>query len=195
MMFKEYKLLPTHTENKPVLPYFHPDTMDVISLETPALDVLADFHTKRPRIIHKDARADDALAQMQKEQVRALLVINDEDQVVGLINAARVQGIYRTQIARQHDIHTKDVTVNMLMAASDILPLLDYNAVKDACVGHIARLLHEKKIDHILVYETNAKHKLVIRGIFSASFISRRLGMPIGRDLSSGSLAEMNKII
>ena len=194
-MFKDYKLLNTASTSSQSIPYHHPDTVEVITLETPALDVLADFHTKRPRHIHKDALANDALELMKKEQVRALLVIDDHDQVVGLINAARVHGAYKTQVAQQHGIKTKDITIANLMAPLKELPLLEYNTVKDALVGHIARLLHEGNFDHILVYDHDSNHKRVIRGIFSASFIARRLGKHIGRDLGLSTLAEMNRVI
>lgn len=194
-MFKNYKLLEANKHQQPTIAYYHPDTVDVISLETPALEVLADFHTKRPRVIEKNVLADKALIYMQQEKVHALLVINDNDQVIGLINAARVQGLYKTQIAQQQGIHSKAVNVGMLMAKINTLPMLEYSVIKSALVGHVAHFLHENNIDHLLVYALNKNKTPVIRGIFSAGFISRRLDMAIGRDLGSSSLAEMNKII
>ena len=194
-MLKNYKLLETNTHEKIAIAYYHPDTVDVISLETPALEVLTDFHTTRPRIIEKNVLADQALSQMQQHKVHALLVVDENDQVIGLINAARVQGVYKTQVAQQQGIRSKDVTVEMLMTKIDTLKTLQYNAVKNALVGHIARLLHESNTDHMLVYSLNKNKVPVIRGIFSAGFISRRLSMAIGSDLGSSSLAEMNKII
>ena len=89
-MLKNYKLLETNTHEKTAIAYYHPDTVDVISLETPALEVLTDFHTTRPLIIEKNVLADQALSQMQQHKVHALLVVDENDQVIGLINAARV---------------------------------------------------------------------------------------------------------
>lgn len=194
-MFTEYKALETTRITPKSIDYYHPDTLEVITLETPALDVLADFYTKRPRVIHKSALASEAIEEMQKEKIKALLVIDDEDHVIGLLNAARVHGNYNTQIAQQHGITTKEVTSAMLMAPINTLPLLEYHRVKDAQVGHIARLLHESNLDHILVIECDAKRNPIIRGIFSASFIGRHLGKNIGVDLGLNTLAEINKII
>ena len=104
-------------------------------------------------------------------------------------------GLYKTQIAQQQGIHSKEVSVEMLMAKIDTLIMLEYSVIKNALVGHIARLLHENNIDHILVYALRKNKTPVIRGLFSAAFISRRLGISIDRDFGSSSLAEMNKII
>ncbi|MFZ9036177.1 MAG: CBS domain-containing protein [Francisellaceae bacterium] len=196
MAFKDYKLLET-SDNVDLqhLEYFHPDTLDVIILETPALDVFADFHTKQPRIIHQLALANSALEHMKTEKVRALLVVDDNDQVIGLINSNDVQGMKRTQIAQKHDVNAKDVTVEMLMTPASKLTMIDYSLLKNAVVGHIARLLNEKNLDYILVFEVDPKGKKIIRGILSASFISRKLGMQIGRDLALNTLAEINRII
>lgn len=196
MAYKEYKLLETTTHTKEQsVPYYHPETMDVISLETPALHVFTDFHTVKPYVIHVKTLADDALQMMQKVEVHALLVTNNDDEVVGLINTRRLQGVYRTQVAQSEDIHHKEVTVGMLMAKIGSLPMLDYAVLKDTLVGHIARLMHDQHIDHLLIQEQDKSGKDIIRGIISASFIAKRLGAQIGHDLASRNLAELNKII
>ncbi|WP_162896592.1 CBS domain-containing protein [Cysteiniphilum halobium] len=196
MAYKEYKLLETTTHNRQIsIPYYHPETVDVISLETPALHVFTDFHTAKPYVIHVKALADDALQMMKKVEVHALLVINNDDEVVGLINTCRLQGIYRTQVAQSEDIHHKEVTVGMLMVKIGDLPMLDYAVLKDMLVGHIARLMHDKHIDHLIIQEQNKSGKDIIRGIISAGFIAKRLGTKIGHDLASRNLAELNKMI
>ena len=196
MLFKDYKLLDTITHHEQrSMPYYHPETVDVISLETPALHVFTDFHTAKPYTIHMKTLADDALQVMQKVDVHALLVVNNNDDIAGLINTKQLQGIYRTQIAQQEDIHQKEVTVGILMNKISHLPVVDYDVLKDACVGHLARLMHDKQIDHLLAQESSKCGKYIIRGIISAGFIAKRLGVQIGHDLGSRNLAELNKII
>ena len=196
MSFKDYKLLEVESyQHLKEINYFHPQTIDVISLETPALNVLSDFHTKQPQVIYKNALADDAFEKMQRQNVHSLMVTDDQDRVIGLVNAVQLQGLHKTQIAQKMDIPPKDVTAGMLLERIETLTFLNYNVVKDALVGHIARILNETNHDHLLVTDTDKNNIPTIRGIFSASFIAKRLGAEIGRDLSSSSIAEMNRII
>ncbi|WP_157966620.1 CBS domain-containing protein [Fastidiosibacter lacustris] len=196
MPFKDYKLLETitHTVQKSI-PYYHPESMDVISLETRALDVFSDFHIVKPYTIHVKALIDDALQKMQKVEVHSLLVVNNDDQIIGLINAKRLHGVYRTQVAQREGVHFKEMTSGMLMTKINALPVLEYDVLKDARVGHLARLMHDQQIDHLLIQEYDKHGNAVIRGIISASFIAKRLGASIGHDFGSRSLAELNKII
>ncbi len=196
MPFKEYKLLETITHRTQTsIPYYHPETIDVISLETPALHVFTDFHTSKPYIVHLKALANDALQLMKKVEVRSLLVVNNDDEVAGLISAKRLQGIHRTQVAQKEGVHPKEVTSGMLMTKINDLPVIDYVVLKDTLVGHLARLMHDKYIDHLLVQEHDKQGQVMIRGIISASFIAKRLGAQIGHDLGSRNLAELNKIM
>lgn len=194
-MFNEYKLLDAKVyEQDKSIEYFHPDSLDVISLNTKALDVFADFHTRSPRVINKDALASEALQKMIDQKVRALLVVNDQDQVIGLVGAAQLQGMILMQTAQQQGVTAKEVTVSMMMKPLNKLQMLDYKLLDNALVGHIARFLNENNLNHVLVYERDEQENMVIRGIFSASFIGRRLGMQIGHALSESSIADISRI-
>lgn len=194
-MFNEYKLLESKTcDQEKNIEYFHPDSLDVITLDTSALDVFADFHTRSPSVINKDALASEALQKMINDKVRALLVVNDQDQVIGLVGAAHLQGMILMQTAQQQGVTAKEVTVSMMMKPLNKLKMLDYKILDNARVGHIARFLNENNLNHVLVYERNEQDRIVIRGIFSSTFIGRRLGAQIGHALSESSVADINRI-
>ncbi len=192
-MFDDYKLLNTQPPEQSTWEYYHPDTLEVISLETSALEVMADFHTKTPVTVFKKTNADEALKIMIHEKVRALLVINDHDHVLGIVNSQQIQGTKRTQVAQQEDIKPVDVTVDLLMTPISHMPMLNFNTLSNALVGHIARIFYDQKVTHVLVYETNADETICIRGIFSASFIGRKLGMEIRPNLYAESISDIQK--
>ncbi|MCF6765703.1 CBS domain-containing protein [Thiotrichales bacterium 19S3-7] len=195
-MFKEFaKLelhtLPSHTE------YFHPENFtDVVTTDSPALQVFTDFHIRPPVTIDKRELVSKALEKMKSSQVKALLVIDDsDDKVVGLIHSAQILGMKKVQAAQDHGINQTEVAVWMLMKPMDSLQVLNYRDLSNARVGHIARILHEKNLQHLLVYEVCRNGEDMLRGIFSATRISRQLGIEIGGDHASETIAEISKRI
>lgn len=193
--FQDYALLSTYQLSKETT-YAYPERKrKVVSLDTPAYEVLTDFKKNQPEKISKTKLAKEALTQMQSKGVKSLLVTDDEGKVLGGISSQYVQSLKLTQAAQTYDVKPNEVTVEMIMKPVYELAMLKYEELKNVRVGHIARLLYEKNLQHVHVFQENEDRSNVLRGVFSASRISDQLGMAIGRKNTSESIAEMNKII
>lgn len=177
---------------------YHPERQNaLVHHDAPALEVFTDFKSKAPVIITPDKLTSSALEKMKQANVKSLLVINDQEQVIGFISARLIQGAYLGHIANLHSVPLKEVTVEMAMLPYEKVLSLPFNTLSNVCVGHIVRLMHELGTDYILVTEPHPEdpEQNMIRGLFSASRISLQLGQPVTGDLSSHSLADINRRI
>ncbi|MCF6768154.1 CBS domain-containing protein [Thiotrichales bacterium 19S11-10] len=194
-MFKEFAKLELHTLPNHIN-YFHPQRFtDIVTTDSPALQTFTDFHVRPPVTTVSSAFAHQALEKMKTSEIRCLLVIDNNDKVIGFINSAQILGIQLTQVAQANDINQTEVTVSMLMTPISALRILNYRDLSNARVGHIARILHEHSLSHLLVYEVDHLEEVILRGMFSTTQISRQLGIDIGNNLASETIAEMSKRI
>ncbi len=192
-----YALLETGKLNENTC-YYHPENQpEVVNLDSPAIDILTDFKSRPPACVSPNKTIHQALEQMKADGVKSLLVVDeDNNTIIGLISARGIQGARPGIIAQRNGMNLSEVTVGLAMIPYEQIDTINLEYLSNARVGHIVRLLHEKGINYLLVVE-NLKFNSgeVVRGIFSASRIGRQLGEFVGSDLSSHSLADMNKRI
>lgn len=193
-MFQSYTRLATHTLQKHSA-FYHPESgLDVVNTDTPALKVFTDFMSKSPATIGPDANLDQALQEMIANKVKSLLVVDEHEDIVGLISSKQIHSSKIPALAHHHNTTVKELPVKLVMTDVDHLETLNFKELSNVRVGHIARLMHELGVHHLLVIEKpdNTAQQLV-RGIFSASRISRQLGAPVVGDLSSHSIADFTR--
>ncbi len=192
-MFNQYAILPTHClEEKSS--YYHPENIsDIVHLDSSALLVFTDFHIRPPEKTSRHILASAALEKMKFANIKGLIVIDDNDHIQGVVSSIDILGVKKTTAAQNNSVSPAEVTVGMLMTKTSKLVVFDFKDLSNARVGHIARLLHENSLQHLLVFEENAGKEQILRGIFSSSRLSRQLDMEIGRDMGSHSVAEMSQ--
>jgi CBS-domain-containing membrane protein len=192
-MNNQYALLETG-KLKPNTTYIHPEKFpEVVHLDSPAVDVMTDFKKRPPQTASPDDLIQQALEVMKLSKVRSLLVVDSEDQIIGLISARDIQGIKCAMTAREYDVKVPEVTVAMMMIPFDNIPTLNMKDLSNARVGHIKRLIHDLGVNYILVVEDMQDKQQMVRGLFSISRISRQLGENLSGDLSSHSIADISK--
>ncbi|MDF2940920.1 MAG: hypothetical protein K0R66_1562 [Gammaproteobacteria bacterium] len=180
--------LKTHTS------YIHSERFpEVVHLDSPAIDVMTDFKSRSPQTTKPVTPIQEALEVMKLTKVRSLLVVDEEDNIIGLLSARDIQGIKAAMVARDNDITLPEVTAAMMMLPFDKIPTLNVKDLSNARVGHIRRLIHDLGVNYIVVVEDIEDGKEMVRGIFSISRVSRQLGENLSGDLSSHSIADMNK--
>ena len=165
---------------------------EVVHLDSPAIDILTDFKSRAPRLAKHDTLIKDAIEMMKDGNVKSLLIIDNNENIVGQVAIRDLEGVKKAQAAQEHDIKPTEVTVGMLMTPFNKLPTLHYKYISGNRVGHIARLFHDLGVFYIIVVDDSPEGEIV-RGIFSISRLSRMLGYPVTGDLTSHSIAEMNK--
>ncbi|MFG1496594.1 CBS domain-containing protein [Saccharospirillum sp. HFRX-1] len=155
-----------------------PEQGEVLSQNSPAVDFFTDFETVQPRVIEVATSALDARKVMMTTHVRLLLVVNHRNHFVGVITADDL--IERKIVQRVSEGYRRDeIDVTDLMTPKKQLAALDIAQVKRATIGNVIQVLKNVHQQHCLVIDSEHGR---IRGIFSASEISRKLKLYIDTD-------------
>ena len=146
-----------------------------------ALRALTDFSDDWPITADVDRSIDDALADMIRFGVRALLVTQScyesrRPEIAGLITSYDIQGERPLQFLQaSNQRRHSDICVGHIMTPWDELPLLDYESLRSLSVAGVHELLLGAGLTHLLVVEMNGNGPALVRGLLSRSELERRL--------------------
>lgn len=149
-----------------------------VALDDPAVRVMTDLKVVMAVTINPEKTVDAARQRMIKYGVRLLLVIDDQETVLGLVTATDILGEKPLQFIQKAGGRREDVLVRNIMTPQEKLEVLCMKDVVSAKVGHVVVTLKKSGRQHALVVDTEGQAQRV-RGIFSASQISRDLGTEI----------------
>jgi CBS domain-containing protein len=142
----------------------------------PAIHAMTDFSREYPVTIDEERQIDDALDDMIRFGVRALLVVREQS-IVGLITSYDIQGerplqfLQSSTYRRHHEIR-----VGHIMTPWDKLLALDWGTVQSARAGDLLHLLDEAEMTHLLVIEHGKKSTPpIVRGLVSRARLARQL--------------------
>ena len=166
----------------------HPERPpELVHLGDPAMLVFTDFSRVSPATIGADSTIETALSQMKRLNVRLLIVVDPQRHMIGLINAYHIMGSAPVRLETVDQLDHGQVTVKMLMQPASQIRALEIQHLRDARVGHIVATLKDLEQLYLLVVDDR-----VIRGLFSASQISKQLGRDIiDLEEPAHSLAEL----
>lgn len=157
-----------------------PSALAPVHLESPATAVMTDLRSVSAIIVDRNASIDDANRVMTARGVRALFVVDDTRQVLGIITSTDVLGEKPIRFAHARGVRHGDILVRDIMTPSDQWEILELDAVVRARVGDVIATLRLAGRQHALVVETNRESGAdkTITGIFSLTQIARQLGIP-----------------
>ena len=170
-------LVPMRRFGDPVLP--RRSILDGQRLEPgdPAIYAITDFKRDYPMTVEAERQIDDALTDMIRLGVRALLVAKDQ-RLVGLVTSYDIQGerpmqfLQSSNYSRHQDIRVMDV-----MTPWDELVALDWESVESARAGELLAVFEQRNLTHLLVIEVDRKTSHgVVRALASRSRLMRQLG-------------------
>lgn len=190
-MTQKYSALP-HSSLGPHVrhcrPPHHPEAK--VSPDAPALEVMTDLERVRAVSIPAHAGIDAANQHMMVNGVRLLLVLDDDEYIIGLLTASDVMGERPIQHLQRFGGTFTDIRVADIMTPWERLEVLEYEDVARARVGDIVETLTTAARQHALVVERRAGGDAV-RGIFSATQIGRQLGIGIVPACKAQTFAEL----
>ncbi|MDA8095256.1 MAG: CBS domain-containing protein [Betaproteobacteria bacterium] len=159
----------------------HPDHAfrDLVTLNDPALVVMTDLRRMMPVTIEPDSSLEGAARRMKQRGVRLLLVLDEQERVIGLITSTDLEGEKPMRHIHQHGGTRQDILVRDIMTPQQMLDTLCMDDVVNAKVGQVVATLQRVRRQHALVVERNGEGEQVVRGIFSASQIARQLAAEI----------------
>lgn len=170
-----------------------PQLPELVHLNSPAIEVMTDFHLVRPVTVEPQLCIDEALEKMKTSGVRLLLVTDDSEEVIGLITAKDIQGERPIKIVQETRVSRSQITVKMIMTPQSATTALNLVSVRNAQVGHVVETLRQLERQHILVVDIDENLKQQrICGLFSTSQIRKQLDVELSEDVAPAhSLAEI----
>lgn len=166
-----------------------------VKLSDSALSVMTDLTKVSVVSTRAKTSMDRANAKMIKYGVRMLLVLDDNEQVAGLLTASDVLGEkpmrYLQNMGGTHD----DIMVRDIMTAPRELSALRVADVQQANVGEIVATLKKANRQHALVMTEGVDGKQIVCGLFSVTQIARQLGAQVQSFELARTFAEIEAAI
>lgn len=165
-----------------------------ILMSSPAVDAMTDLSKTVPAKIELNVSIDKAEDSMRHNRVRLLFVVNEQDDLEGLITLNDIKGERPLRFQREAGINHGEVLVRDIMTPLDRLEVVSMSDVAEACVGDIIETLSRTGRQHALVEERTSQGS-VIRGIFSATRIGKQLGVQLESSGLAWTFAELESAL
>jgi CBS domain-containing protein len=143
---------------------------------------MTDLRRTTPATIRPQAPLAGANQFMITRGVRLLLVVDEREEVLGVITATDILGERPMRVAVERGLRRDELTVGDIMIPAQQVEVIALDEVAAARVGHVLETLRRTGRQHVLVIE---RERLVC-GIFSLSQIARQLGVSLA---SGGEVA------
>ena len=160
-----------------------------VTPDAPALQVMTDLTRVAPATIRPQAPLSGANRFMITRGVRLLLVVDDLENVLGLITATDLLGERAMLVATQRGLWRDELSVADVMTPAEYVEVIALADVEGARVGHVVATLRRAGRQHALVVDTDTLpparpleaplRRTMVRGIFSISQIARQLGVAL----------------
>ncbi|MBU1293539.1 MAG: CBS domain-containing protein [Gammaproteobacteria bacterium] len=146
-----------------------------LTIDSSALLFFTDFKNNKPLVVESTIPVLTAKELMQKEHVRLKFVIDEKKHFIGVVSSDDI--IERKIVQKVSEgLERAEIVVADLMTAKKNLKALDWQDISKATISDVITALKNNGERHCLVLDRE-NHE--IRGIFSASDISRRLRLNI----------------
>jgi CBS-domain-containing membrane protein len=166
-----------------------------VTVDSPATQVMTDLSRVPLATITADASLDDANRSMIVRGVRLLLVVADNNKIVGMVTTTDIFGEKPVLVAQKRQSRRTELRVADVMVPVDRMEALDIDDARKACVGNIVATLKADGRAHALVLGRDKDGKQALLGIFSASQIARQLGVQIQTYEVARTFAEIEAVI
>src|SRR5436853_4243949 len=153
-MEREYQTLPLH-ELGAGAGYRRPTHEQAarVTADSPALDVMTDLLRVTPATIRRQAPLAGANQFMITRGVRLLLVIDDLENILGVITATDILGERPMLAATERGLRRHELTVADVMTPAERVQVIALADVEGARVGHVVETLRRAGRQHALVVD------------------------------------------
>jgi signal-transduction protein with cAMP-binding, CBS, and nucleotidyltransferase domain len=166
-----------------------------VKLSNSATDVMTDLTKISVVSVRAKTSMDKANAKMIKYGVRMLLVLDDNEQVAGLITATDVLGEKPMHFLQNMGGTHADIMVRDIMTTQRELEVLNIKDVQAATVGDIVASLKKANRQHSLVVSETADGRQSVCGLFSITQIARQLGAQVQSFELARTFSEIEGVI
>jgi CBS-domain-containing membrane protein len=173
---KNQTLVPTTRFEAGVLPRRSIADGRGLNPNDPAILVVTDFTREHPVTIDPERQIDDALDDMIRMGVRALLVVKDQ-RIIGLITSYDIQGERPLQFLQSSTYsHHRDIRVVHIMTPWHALTSINWETLQTMRAGDLLQVIEHSGLTHIIVVEADrAGASCVVRALVSRARLIRQL--------------------
>lgn len=167
-----------------------------VTLDDPALSIMTDLRQTIPITVKPDVSIDIANEKMITYGVRLLLVTENSDTLSGLITSADILGEKPLRLTHERQITHNELLVSDIMTPRKKLEAILLTDIETSKVGNIVSSMSLFGRHHALVIEKGQTGELdVIRGIISATQMTKQLGITITPSNQAHSFAELEEAL
>src|SRR5438270_13826218 len=147
-----------------------------LSPDDPALLVVTDFTREHPVTIDPERQIDDALDDMIRMGVRALLVVRDQ-RIVGLVTSYDIQGERPLQFLQSSTYsHHRDIRVAHVMTPWNALTSINWETLETMRAGDLLQVLEHAGLTHLIAVQADRTgSSCVVRALVSRARLIRQL--------------------
>jgi len=168
---------------------------DQVKLSDPAMDVMTDLTKVSVVSVRAKTSIDRANAKMIRYGVRMLLVLDESEEVAGLLTATDVLGEKPMHFLQNMGGTHADIMVRDIMTTQRDLQVVKLADVKNSKVGAIVATLKKSDRQHALVVEEAMDGRHIVCGLFSITQIARLLGASVQSFELARTFAEIEAVI
>ncbi|GGO73811.1 CBS domain-containing protein [Bowmanella pacifica] len=167
------------------------ESAEPLNLDSAATKVVTDFTRRSPQLIDKDVSVDQALFMMRKGHVKSKLVVDAEQQFLGIVSFADLNSRKILMIANQRQQDRHELTVEDVMVPRSELHGIRYEHLKNATIADLVDTLRSLGEQHILLTDEQSR----LRGLISSSDIARALHIPLDISLKASSFRDIFNVL
>lgn len=166
---------------------------ELLHLEDPATDIMVDFNVIQPPVTHPRETIAGVLSAIKGSAIHVLLVL-ENNHVVGLISAEDVLGEKPLRISQERRVSHEQIHVHAVMTPSEHILAIDYKELRAAKIGHVLETFKDQQKHYLLAVETDEDGAQKIRGVIYIYDIVKRLNKDLVLELREArSLLELRQ--
>tara|TARA_R110002072_G_scaffold105615_5_gene230943 strand:+ start:1165 stop:1725 length:561 start_codon:yes stop_codon:yes gene_type:complete len=165
-----------------------PTNPELIGVDSPALEVFTDFRVTQPLVIEANTLAIDAQKFMFHAHVRLKIVVDENNHFLGLLSLDDLSTQEIVKHVSKGDRREEMLVADFMRPKKD-LQAFNYVAIQKASIMDVIQALKSAGQQHCLVVDFQEDK---IRGIISASDISRKLKLPLDIAMNSSFISIFN---
>ena len=166
-----------------------------VTAESPAINVMTDFTRMAAITMGPCGTLSAAEQRMIASGVRLLLVVDQLNQLLGVITLTDLQGSKPMKYIQEAGGTRDDIFLRDIMTKIDQVEAIPISVVELSRVGDIIATMKHSNRQHALVSDINEEGNQVIRGIFSTKQISIQLGIDYKAKETRQILADLEAVL
>lgn len=158
-----------------------------LDLTSSALKVLNSFTKKDPLRAHYSTTIVDALKQTNSCCSDFILVVDNEDKLLGITSSADLQSSKIMILAQRLNLHREEITLHDVMTPLSSLAGVSLQSISYASIGDALQTMEHQGMMFLLV--TSAKKEIC--GLISAREIAKKLHIPVNINPIANGFSEV----